>query len=422
MSVPNSIHSLDSSLPPDARHTDTPFLARLRFRNFLSFGPESDWIKLRNLNVLIGPNGSGKSNFLSAVEILRRGAERDIQTALGAGGRASDFVWKGAERLSAFDIEAEFSNPFDQYPLGYCVQLSAVSDLFGIADERLVRQPEVGLPDVGKGSPIFARAFGNPPKPFLEIRGLDDPNSRSAVQNPDLPANALIFSRREQRLYPEITYLGERLEQTRIYRFPDLDTRVPLRIPQSPSVQGEFLNEDASNLNKLLNNLRELPGAFERIESGLKEFMPGISRIHIHAGYNSFELRLSEEGLSTPIPSARLSDGTLRYLILLFVLTHPSPPPLMCIEEPEIGLHPDMIYGLGKLLLDASARTQLIVTTHSDVLINALSGSPEAVLICEKNKGVTDLKRLQLTELDDWLADYSLGDLWRQGHLGGNRW
>ncbi len=422
MSVPNLPQSLDSSPSSGERNINPPFLSRLRFRNFLSFGSDSGWINLGNLNVLIGPNGSGKTNFLTAVDILRRGAERDIQSALGAGGRASDFVWKGAEDAKTFDIEAEFSYPFDQYPLGYRVQLSAGSDLFGIPDEMLVRQPRPGLPEIEKISPIFARAFGNPPKPFLEIRGLDDPDRRSAVQDPDLPANALIFSRREQRLYPEITYLGERLERTKLYRFPELDTRTPLRVPQSPSVQGEFLNEDASNLNKLLNNLREVPGVFERIESGLKEFMPAVSRIHIHAGYNSFELRLSEAGLSTPVPAARLSDGTLRYLILLFVLTHPSPPPLVCIEEPEIGLHPDMIYGVGKLLLEASSRTQLIVTTHSDVLINALSGSPETVVVCERSDGITHLRRLQLAELDDWLADYSLGDLWRQGHLGGNRW
>jgi len=80
----------------------------------------------------------------------------------------------------------------------------------------------------------------------------------------------------------------------------------------------------------------------------------------------------------------RLSDGTLRWLSLLTILLHPDPPPLVCIEEPELGLHPDMIQPLAKLLLSASERMQLIVTTHSDGLVDELSGNPSAVIVCEK--------------------------------------
>ena len=85
-------------------------------------------------------------------------------------------------------------------------------------------------------------------------------------------------------------------------------------------------------------------------------------------------------------------------------------------------MHPDMIPTLAKLLREASQRTQLIITTHSDILIDALSDSPEDVLVFEKNNGVTAVKRLEKEPLKEWLNEYSLGELWRKGEIGGNRW
>ena len=112
----------------------------------------------------------------------------------------------------------------------------------------------------------------------------------------------------------------------------------------------------------------------------------------------------------------------MRWLALLVILLVPNPPPLVCIEEPELGLHPDVLPKLAELLVSASERMQLVVTTHSDILIDALSDHPEAVIICDKDENGTRFTRLDPTELKDWLDEYSLGELWRKGELGGNRW
>ena len=112
----------------------------------------------------------------------------------------------------------------------------------------------------------------------------------------------------------------------------------------------------------------------------------------------------------------------MRYMALLAVLCHPEPPSLVCIEEPEIGLHPDVIVEVADLLREASERCQLIVTTHSDVLVDALTDLPESVVVCEKPDGQTQLKRLDPDDLKSWLEDHRLGQLWRSGELGGNRW
>lgn len=101
-----------------------------------------------------------------------------------------------------------------------------------------------------------------------------------------------------------------------------------------------------------------------------------------------------EKNLRKPVSAARLSDGSLRFLCLASILCHPSPPPLFCIEEPEIGLHPDILPHIAELLVQASQRTQIIVTTHSDILVDALSDVPEAVLVCENEGGATSVRRL----------------------------
>ena len=122
------------------------------------------------------------------------------------------------------------------------------------------------------------------------------------------------------------------------------------------------------------------------------------------------------------ISATRLSDGTLRYLCLLAILCDPEPPPLICIEEPELGLHPDILPTVADLLKEASERTQIIVTTHSDILVDAMSDCPESVVVCEKHEGKTEMSRLSAAELAVWLEKYWLGELWIDGQLGGKRW
>jgi predicted ATPase len=151
-------------------------------------------------------------------------------------------------------------------------------------------------------------------------------------------------------------------------------------------------------------------------------FHPRFKELKIIAQGNTLQLFLRETDLEALIPATRLSDGTLRYLALLAVLLHPAPPPLVCIEEPELGLHPDLIDDVAKLLVRASAHTQLVVTTHSDHLVNALSDSPSAVLVTEREEQGTVLRRPEPEDLGVWLKTHGLGDLWVQGDLGGTRW
>jgi len=122
------------------------------------------------------------------------------------------------------------------------------------------------------------------------------------------------------------------------------------------------------------------------------------------------------------IPATRLSDGSLRYLCLLAILCDPDPPPLICIEEPELGLHPDILPKLADKLVTALGRSQLIVTTHSDILVDAMTERPEAVIVCEKQEAATKMHRLNRDDLVVRLEKYRLGSLWTRGKIGGTRW
>jgi predicted ATPase len=172
-----------------------------------------------------------------------------------------------------------------------------------------------------------------------------------------------------------------------------------LRLPQKADLPNDFLLEDASNLGLVINNLQNYPEIKRQLLILLQEFYEYIEDITTKTEGNTIQVFFHERGLRQPVPATRLSDGTLRYLCLLTILCHPKPPPLICLEEPELGLHPDILPTIAPLLRECAAHTQLIVTTHSDVIIDALTDTPESVIVCDKDENGTHLKRLSQTDL-----------------------
>ena len=116
---------------------------------------------------------------------------------------------------------------------------------------------------------------------------------------------------------------------------------------------------------------------------------------------------------------ADLSDGTLRFLFLLAVLGSPTPPPLIAIDEPELGLHPSMLPIVAEFARDASARTQLVMTTHSPDFLAAFTSSDARITVVHHENGATVLENASAEALAPWLETYTLGDLQRSGELEG---
>ena len=219
--------------------------------------------------------------------------------------------------------------------------------------------------------------------------------------------------------FPALWHLKEQYGRIRLYRNWSFGPDAKLRRPCSAHARSDFLDDGGENLPPVLSNLH---GAHrQRLLEALRELFDGIVDFQCPVTGGTVSLFLEESG-NRSIPATHLSDGTLRYLCLLAILLHPEPPPLIGIEEPELGLHPDLLPTLADLLVEASGRTQLIVTTHSDVLVDALTEQPESVVVCEKHDGQTQMRRLDKADLAKWLKKYRLGDLWTSGELGGNRW
>jgi len=133
-------------------------------------------------------------------------------------------------------------------------------------------------------------------------------------------------------------------------------------------------------------------------------------------------LELVESPFDLPLPAKRLSDGTLRFLALAAILLQSNPPPLICLEEPELGMHPDMIRIVAGMIIDASANTQLIVTTHSEHLLTALQDDFDALFAFDAGLAGSIVRRFSREEYKSWRQEHTLGELWTSGELGGNRW
>lgn len=398
----------------------------LQLKNFLSYGPQSKAISLLPLNVLIGPNGSGKSNLIEILNLLRT-FPTDISTFFRQGMGFNQWLWKGENSthnglkfpLFELSVETRMSKSGDEICSHKCTILPGH---FTLVLETIEIQTDAGkLPVyVIEGKQTFL---------YRTIRDASGTNSRQQIiigdegEGEEFDHEQSVLSQiKDRKQYPEITQLGQSYSAIRIFRNWNLGRNTPPRQLQPADLANDFLAEDASNLALIINDLQNKPGVKRQIIKHLQQFNPQFEDITTLVYGNTVQLFLHEKGLKETIPATRLSDGTLQFLCLLAILCHPEPPPLVCIEEPELGLHPDVMPILAELLLEASQRMQLIVSTHSDALVSALSSTPEAILVCERDENGTQLKRLEAKPLAAWLEKYSLGDLWRMGEIGGVRW
>lgn len=395
------------------------FIRSIRLENVLSYGPDTPAFDLEPLNVLIGPNASGKSNLIEALSILAA-APRDIQVPFREGGGVGEWLWKGSrDPFRTATVEVTVTRLLEQQtPIRYRLSFSEIFGGFTLHDEVV----EDEHPSEPGGTPIFYYQYRSG---HSVVRVDGEASSEQQIERKDLDSGQSILSQLRLPglslgIAVGVAQLTVSFDQIRFYREFPLGRNAPARLPQQTDLPQGYLAEDASNLAVVLSYLQNQPQTRGWIQRHMQEFYPSITYIHPRVLGGTVQVFFEEEQLSANVPATRLSDGSLRYLCLLVALSNPDPPPVICIEEPETGLHPDIIPQLAKLLVAASQRSQIIVTTHSDILVDALSETPEAVVICEKVNGATQLSRLDREGLQVWLEKYRLGELWTSGQLGGN--
>jgi predicted ATPase len=357
-------------------------LQSIELENLLSF--KHIKLDLAPLNVLIGANASGKSNLIRALGLVRA-LPRDLQTEIvnGGGPRA----WINQKGIGSARIVLDGAYFFEFQESGQSYEIVQERAAFVQRTRDRLRLKSTGNSEPAKISPVQS--------------------ALSQVRHPD---------------EPEIGAFAAHLESIRLYREFKTGPGTSARLGISSAALGAYLSEDGGNLALVLNELI-VRGERDRLNKHLSCFFPLFTEVLPLTRGGITQLYVREKGVPEAFSAVSLSDGTLRFLCLLAVLLDPDPPHLVCIEEPEIGLHPDAIRMIADLLVEASARMQLVVTTHSPALVDALTAQPESVVVCERDfDGFTQFRRLKSADLDEWLDRYSLGHLWQKGEIGGNRW
>jgi predicted ATPase len=379
------------------------FIHHLKVSGLLSFGPSGIDLALNPLNVFIGANGSGKSNLLEVLALLRA-APSSLSGPVKQVGGIAEWLWRGpgSDRIARLDVSVE--GPFAMPPVRHSLRVTEHGRRFELLEE------EIAIDRTGNS--FYENVRGQ-----AVLTGRDQaarPLQRETIN----PEESVLSQVRDPENYRILFYLQHRYEQIRLYRNWSFGPDAAWRQEQSAHARSDYLNDGGENLIPVLANLYsrirpELIGSLGKLFDGIDDLAFGI-------GAGNVQMFLKEGGRE--IPASRLSDGTLRYLALLAILLHPDPPPVVAIEEPELGLHPDVIPHVAELLVRASERTQLFVTTHSRMLVDALSDQPSSVVVCEQENGESRFRRLDADELRMWLDQYTLGTLWSMGELGGNRW
>jgi predicted ATPase len=354
-------------------------IKQLRLRKILSF--DDSEIKLGQLNVLIGANAVGKSNLIEVIGLLQA-APTNLTTAILRGGGVRQWLWMGDPGdvpVARIECELNLAHRRDSGVLVYELDFSGDAGGFVIQNERLIRRSG------SSAKAVFFRRDGG----ILYIRIPGGAEQKTGVST----SESVLSQLKNPADTTPITQVGLDFSQIRIYREFRTSPGSPVRVGISTAARKDLLTEGGDNLALMLHELNFLD-RHERIRGYLRRFCERFEDVKIDVGEGLARTFLREAGLGEMLPAIRMSDGTLKFLALLAALFHPKPPPLLCIEEPEVGLHPDAMHLVAEALVEASQSMQLIVTTHSDALIDALTDQPESVLVCERDfDNGTQMKR-----------------------------
>lgn len=366
-------------------------------------------VQLRPLNVLIGANGAGKSSFLDLFDLIARSARQELAAALAKRG--------GIARVISFDapprlfIELE-TTPIEwpddsthKSPFKYELELHSKPLGYQFLRENFVQQRDTPEPFRYIQRSQTTLKFYDP-----KLKGLSDyeePFARDETALSQAP-----------RMFPAADNFRRRLAATCHMAPIPLGERAPVMVPQTLIPDASVPGADGSNLLSALYLLRTAhEDVYERLEDFLKSGFPDFKKLEFPpAGAGQIMLAWHENGLA-PSYAPELSAGTLRFIHLAALLLSPQPPPLILLDEPEMSFHPELIRLLSELLKDAALRTQIIVATHSPLLLRWLD--PADVMIVDRIDGNTTVTSAGNIDLAGWLKDYSLDALWDMNVLGG---
>jgi predicted ATPase len=363
-------------------------LEKLSLRGFRTIERLDDF-EPGGLSVLIGPNGAGKSNLISFFRLLSwmTAAPGNLQFHISQQGGASAIL-HGGPGISR-EIEAGLVLSTEAGVNEYKFRLfHAAGDTMIFAEEQY-RFSRSALPGKAKWVDLEAG--------HREARLID------SAEGGDKTAATILSL----------------LRKLVVYQFHN--TSQTARVRNKWGIDdGRFLKEDAANLAPFLYRLRtdEEP-YYRRIVDNLRLILPFFADFELDPEHGSLLLRWREMGTDVVFTAAQAADGMLRAMALVALLLQPERdlPQVLILDEPELGLHPYAINVIAGLIRAAAVRVQVILATQSVSLIDRFS--PGEIVVVERQGPRSTFRRLSEGELDDWLEEYSLSELWEKNVIGG---
>jgi predicted ATPase len=382
-------------------------------------------LPLRPLCVMIGANGTGKTSVLDVFSLLAKSAQGKLRESISdLSGLSSILTY---DRNDELRLGISMTVPSHDAPQEYSLNLKPQGAGYLINEERLIQQ-------------TIGRLL-----PFLHIDShaadINYFEQERAGQTPgwvdDLAEGIALGLSNMNRIRPTWEYkpletslsqvpkvlrkpeeFRNRLSSSTFYHVLNVDPRSPVRLPQ-PMQPAALPGRNGEDLVSCLFYLRETErDRFETIEDTLRAAFPGFDRLDfppVAAG--TLALAWRDTRFSKPFYAHQLSEGRLRFLWLTTLLQSPGLPALTLLDEPEVSLHPELLSLLADTMREASRRTQLVVATHSDRLVRFLQ--PNEIVVMDADEGgMTTMKWADELDLDHWLKDFSLDELWSNGRLG----
>ena len=365
-------------------------------------------LPLERLNVITGGNGAGKSSLYRALRLLADVAQGRAIAALAIEGGLQSTLWAGPETVSR-------AMKRGQAAIEGTVRKHSVALRLGFAGEDFGYAIDLGLP-IGHGRSLFnldpmikaeavwagaamrrSNVFAIRTNGVVQVLG---EGGRKDIRITDLaPYDSMMTHAADAASGRELLVLRERMRSWRFYDHFRTDREAPARMSRI-GTRTFALAGDGADLAAALQTTAET-GDDEALAAAIADAFPGSS-IAVTENRGVFELHMHQHGLLRPLSVSELSDGTLRYLLLVAALTTPRPPPLMVLNEPETSLHPDLIAPLGRLIAAASGHSQVVVVTHAAALVDILREAGGAVHELVKEASETVVRDLSAHAAPVW--------------------
>lgn len=365
-------------------------------------------VPLRQLNVVTGHNGSGKSNLYRALRLLADSARNGAVAALAREGGLGSTMWAGPPVIGKSVRQGRHPIQGTVRPDSISLKLGFAGSDFGYAmdlglpietNTAFGLDPEVKVESLWVG-PVWrtATAIADRGGPAARVRDRDD--KWHMITDALRSFDSMLSELADPVRAPELIQMRESMRDWRFYDHLRTDAAAPARRARI-GTRTAILAHDGADLAAALQTIREI-GDDGALGAAIDRAFDG-SRVEIRSDHGLFELLLHQPGMLRPLGAAELSDGTLRYLLWSAALLTPRPPQLLVLNEPETSLHPELLPALAALISTAATRSQIIVVTHSESLVEALQDATDVhTLRLSKELGETRIVGQRLLDQPPW--------------------